>query len=372
MSARAVEVAIPVPVEQTFRYALPEGTSAEPGVRVLVPYGSRRLVGVVVAGVEPLAFGGRKLKSVLQILDAEPVLPAPLIEIILRAARDALCPPGTALAAAIPPGTAPRPGRRVQLESPGRRALERGEARGTLGKVLWALGKRPLPESTLRSRFPAAVPALDHLERVGWVSRELATEPPRVKMRTERVYRIADGVDVEAARENLLRAPRRLEIFEQLLAQPAPLRASAALRALREDSLVSFDEREVMRGEQSSPMTAPEEIPELTPHQREAVAEIVTAIDERMDDTFLLYGITGSGKTEVYLRATQKALESERQSIILVPEISLTHQLVDRFRARFGDRVAVLHSGLSAGERFDQWRRIREGSVPIAIGARSA
>jgi primosomal protein N' (replication factor Y) len=368
-----VEVAVPVPLDETFDYALEDGTRAQPGARVLVPHGGRRLVGVVVATKSRGEARSRgPLRRVLQVLDDEPVLPAGLLSSVLRAAHDALCPPGVALAAAVPPGTAPRPGTRVTLLPAGMRALERGELRGTLAKVLWSLGKRPRSEAELRARFPAAVPALARLERLGLVSREAGTDPPRVRVQTERVYRLAPDVDLEAAKRELVRAPKRLELLLALGPHPAPARSSPALRALVEAGLVVCEERELMRATHAEPLTPPAERPELTTHQRAALKEIATAIEEGRHAQFLLYGITGSGKTEVYQRAAEVALSRGRGAIILVPEISLTHQVVDRFRARFGERVAVLHSGLSSGERFDQWRAIREGRVPIAIGARSA
>jgi primosomal protein N' (replication factor Y) len=365
-----VEVAVPVPVEGTFDYAAPEGVRVEPGMRVLVPYGRRELVGVVLSVKS--SSGSRKVRSLRQVLDETPVLPPALLAVLQRAAEDALAPVGIAVAAAIPPGTAPRPGRRVRLLDGGRRALEAGEARGTLGKVLWALGRGPQPESRLRTRFPAAVPALEQLEKIGWISREAVTERPAVRVLTERVYRLAPGLDLDAWRERLQRAPRRRELLQSLGDEPRPLRASPALKALIEAGAVLVEERERVRGEVSAPLLAPDGDFTLTPHQRDAVSEIVGAVQDGRDATFLLHGITGSGKTEVYLRAAARALELERGVIVLVPEISLTHQVVDRFRARFGERVAVLHSGLSRGERFDQWRRIREGAQPIAIGARSA
>jgi primosomal protein N' (replication factor Y) len=367
-----VEVAVPVPLDETFDYALEEGARAEPGARVLVPYGGRRLVGVVIAARPADHVVPVPLRRVLQVLDDEPVLPATLLDAVLRAARDALCPPGIALAAAVPPGTAPRPGTRVSLLPAGRHALERGELRGTLGRVLWALGKRARSESELRARFPSAVPALARLERLGFVSRTAGTDPPRVRVQTERVYRRAPDVDLARARQDLARAPKRLELLLALGPSPAPARSTPALRALVEAGLVICEEREVMRATEVEPLTPAADVPELTAHQRAAVAEIVSAIEERRHAQFLLYGITGSGKTEVYMRAVEATLARGRGAIVLVPEISLTHQVVDRFRARFGGQVAVLHSGLSSGERFDQWRAIREGRVPIAIGARSA
>ena len=301
-----------------------------------------------------------------------PVLPGPLLDVIRKAAVDVLAPPGVALAAAVPPGTMPRPGQRVELLDAGRTALKRGEVPGTLGRVLWALGKRPLAESTLRSRFPAAVPALDRLERLGFIRRSAVTEAPRVRVRKEAVYRLAPDLSRELWDARLKRAPRRRAILEKLAGGPLALPSDAALRALVEAGAVVREEREVMRTPDRKPLKHEAGVPTPTPHQREALSHITRALVERRDTTFLLYGITGSGKTEVYLRAAAHALEAGLGVIILVPEISLTHQVVDRFRSRFGDAVAVLHSGLSAGERFDQWRRIRDGDTPIAIGARSA
>ncbi|MCP4643273.1 MAG: DEAD/DEAH box helicase family protein, partial [bacterium] len=112
--------------------------------------------------------------------------------------------------------------------------------------------------------------------------------------------------------------------------------------------------------------------PELTPAQADAFDEIRKAIDEKRFASFLLHGVTGSGKTEVYLRAITRTLEQGRRALVLVPEIALTPQLLGRFRARFGADVAVLHSGLGRGERFDEWTRVRQGMVNVAVGARSA
>jgi primosomal protein N' (replication factor Y) len=314
----------------------------------------------------------RQARPVAEVVDHEPVLSPGLLDVTLRAARDALCPPGLTLAAAIPPGTAPRPGHRVVLLEAGRTALERGEARGTLGRVLWSLGRGPQPESALRRRFPSAIPALDRLERIGWIKRETSTEPPRVRVRTQRVYRLVPGTDLNDARDRLSRAPRRLALLERLSGDPMPLRSEPALRALVEAGLVLCEEQEIERGHVTRGLGAGEPAPTLTAQQRAAVARITEAIRSGQDAGFLLYGVTGSGKTEVYLRAAEQALRQERGVIVLVPEISLTHQIVDRFRTRFGERIAVLHSGLSDGERFDQWRRIRDDVYRVVIGARSA
>ncbi len=131
------------------------------------------------------------------------------------------------------------------------------------------------------------------------------------------------------------------------------------------------------RGERKDPFAGREAVPQsekdLTEEQQAALQQITAAIDRRQHDRFLIHGVTGSGKTEVYIRAAARVVDDGRTAVILVPEISLTGQIIDRFMERFGsDRIAVLHSRLTAGERYDQWKKIREGQVQIVIGARSA
>jgi primosomal protein N' (replication factor Y) len=369
---RVVDVAVPLPLDETLRYALAEGVAAEPGTRVLVECGGRRLTGVVVGQREADAREAQGLREVLRAIDAEPALPPALVGVLLQAARDALCPPGIALAAALPSGTSPRPARRLVLGDAGRRALTRGEARGRAAELLRALQTRSLAEATLRARFADLGGVFERLVQLGWVRRSAGGETPRVGAKTRRVYRLAPGLDLAQARALLARAPRRLETLERLGRAPVALPPTPALRALVASGMALASDEVVERGLDPRPLARVGDAPEPTARQREAILAVCAAIRAREGAGFLLYGITGSGKTEVYLRAAQAALDLGRGVIVLVPEISLTHQLVDRFRARFGERVAVLHSGLSAGERYDQWRGIREGRVPIAIGARSA
>ena len=369
------EVALPVPVRWTFEYALPAAVSTlRPGTRVRVVHGGRSLVGTVVA-VRPRAAAAkpRTLQTIAKVLDAEPALPERLVAVLVDAARDTLSALGLALAAALPAGTLPSSVPRLALTAGGRRALERNEAPGALRTMLQELAERPLGESTLKRRFAEAASLLERCIRLGWIERAKHTEPARARPRTERVYALEEGLDVDALRASLRRFPARLALLEKLRHAPVSLPASAALRAARSDGWVRVEEREVLRAPAAEALAPAEEAPPtLTPHQERAVEAVGRAIAEHAARTFLLYGITGSGKTEVYLHAAARALALGRAVIALVPEISLTHQVVDRFRARFGDRIAVLHSGLGAGERFDQWRQIQRGAHAIAIGARSA
>ena len=208
-----------LPLDDTLDYEVLGEGRVLPGVRVLVPCAGRQVVGVVVA--ERVEGGAREAgaaRSVIEVLDSAPVLPESLLKVLLRVARDVLCPPGLALAAALPPGTAPRIERRVQLQEAGRRAIARGEARGSLLEVLHALERGAPTEVQFRRRFQAAGASLEQLERVGWVKRELTRTEPRVRVRTQRVYRVDPSVAPEEARIRLAKARRQLELYEQLLA----------------------------------------------------------------------------------------------------------------------------------------------------------
>src|SRR5690606_8516304 len=149
--------------------------------------------------------------------------------------------------------------------------------------------------------------------------------------------------------------------------------SSATIKSLVEKGLVERVEREVVRTPfDAAEATAPPAIHPLHAGQTTALAEIGAALDRREAKTFLLHGVTGSGKTEVYIQALKRTLAQGRTGIVLVPEIALTPQTVRRFRAHFGDRVAVLHSRMSAGERYDAWRHLQSGRFDVAIGPRSA
>ena len=146
-------------------------------------------------------------------------------------------------------------------------------------------------------------------------------------------------------------------------------RRDKVLHTCRKQTEEGHEKRSVRRAGRE----AESEVAQLTKQQNDALAEIGEAVESGQHERFLIHGVTGSGKTEIYIRATEKVLDKRRKAIILVPEISLTAQIIDRFIGRFGnDRIAVLHSRLSLGERYDQWKKIRDGGVDIVIGARSA
>jgi len=380
-ASRVVRVALPVPVDRAFDYEVPEDLAreAEVGRRVRAPFQGRRLTGVIVAtGVTPDVPDGTRLRALEAVLDPTPALPAPLLAALAEEAEATLCPLGLALAAALPPGATPMSERGFALTARGREALAQGAAAADAKSVLEALAEGPRPAVGLARTTRASHAQLAGLERERLIARTLIERGPRARPARVRVAHLVPGLDAEAEAAKLARAPRQAALLRALAADgETPTAALAAripgaagaLRALARRGLVSLAEREVAL---AGALEAHAPAVELTPEQREAAETIGAAVRARSTETFLLHGVTGSGKTEVYLRAVAEALAQGRQALVLVPEIPLTHQILARLRGRFGERLAVLHSGLTPNERLAQWERLRRGEAPIAVGARSA
>jgi primosomal protein N' (replication factor Y) len=315
-----IEVAVAVHLDKTFHYRVPPQLAgrALPGHRVFVPFGHRKLTGYILGTVEETP--ANKLKDIFDVLDSDPLWTDNELEFFRWVAAYYLYPLGEVLKTALPAG--------INLQS------RKGEA-GVTGQVS---GGR--------------------------------------NIKRERFYRPA--VSCEAGRQPGSKAAEILEVIREAGNIPAEdLRrrfgqCSPQLKRLEELGLVLVEEREVYRnpfGEEAFERDTPRV---LNVQQASALQHVTVALDNGSFTPFLLHGVTGSGKTEVYLQAIAHALEQGNNALVLVPEISLTPQLVRRFRARFGSGIAVLHSALSDGERYDEWRRIRRGLVRIVIGARSA
>jgi primosomal protein N' (replication factor Y) len=322
-----VEVALPVPLRKVFTYEVPSGLTGalRPGSRVAVSFSRRKLAGFVLGGREDLPDGVLRALPVAGLLEPEPVFTPELLRFLDQAAKYYMHPLGEVLRAAAP-----------ALPSG---AMRRLRADGFLEAAENLPGQRVAHHTT-------------------WKVTATAKD--------------AEGIRLGARQKKLMDrlANREFVLLEELRGELSDPRA--VVRSLRDKGLVEFEEVEASRDPFfRSPVTR-DEPHTPTAAQQLAIDTINAAILERTGEAFLLHGVTGSGKTEVYLRAIDEVRKMGRGAVLLVPEIALTPQLVGRFRARFGDDIAVLHSGLTARQREDAWQALRRGRVQVAIGARSA
>ncbi|HEY3803639.1 MAG TPA: primosomal protein N' [Kofleriaceae bacterium] len=370
-----VEVAVTLPVAGRYHYRVPAQLRprAQVGARVLVRFGGKKVTGVVVrADAQPPP--DLTLVDVSDVLDDEPALPAELVELCLWIADYYEAPPGEVMRAALPAGSGIGARRVIALTDAGRVALDGGALPAKTRAALARLAAGPLAMSGLGAALKRDVAALI---AAGLATEQEERDRARARLRRERVARLAiEPADATAA---VAKAPKRRAIVDALADAAGPLAvvtlrdrvpgSAAGLRELVKAGVVAIEEREVALDAAPVDSTmASTTVPTPTDEQAHAVATIIGSTAGR----FLLHGVTGSGKTEVYLRVIAEALAAGKTALVLVPEISLTPQLAARFRARFGDEVAILHSGLGEQARLGEWSRLRRGQARIAVGARSA
>lgn len=387
---RFVQVAVNIAsISEVFDYHVPPELTGQvaPGCLVVVPFGVQMVQGVVLRSLEQPSVP--QTRPVLELVDPLPVLNSRQLALARWMAEETLSPLAVCLDVMIPPGLSQHADLLVQ------KIAEPSGPPGSLeGRLLELLSGR----GTLRGRqIEAAFPhqnwraALRALQKNGCVQVRSILPPPRVQPKMIRTVQAAGALsEADLAPERLsLRkdvAARRHRILEVLLKEPLPIAPAwlyarsggsmADLERLAEMGRVVFNETEIWRDPLREIPAAPSDPLPLTPSQTAAfeviAAEIRAAAAGKPGRPCLLQGVTGSGKTEIYLQAAALALGLGRQAVILVPEIALTPQTVRRFLSRFGSQVGLIHSRLSPGERYDTWRRIRTGLLPVVVGARSA
>jgi primosomal protein N' (replication factor Y) len=374
---RLLDVAIPLPVHQAFTYGVPEDLHAAAGVgkRVLVPFGRRRLTGYVL-GIASQAPKAAPVKNILEVLDDRPLFPEAMVPFFQWVANYYLHPIGDVIATALPSGLTVAELSLYQLTEAGRRTLKEGKLEASARQLFEAMDGlgRNFSFLSKKSKGELSRSKLNRWISRGWVARYTALKGDRTRPKTQRFVKPApfDGeiTRISTQRKTILDALETngaMSVQELKTIVPT---AANLVRAMAKDQQVIFEDRTVYRDPLGAPI-APDQPPELTPEQRAAVGKMGSALGKGFE-TFLLSGVTGSGKTEVYLHLAQQALQKRMAVLVLVPEIALISQMERAFRARFGDQIALLHSGLSNGERYDQWLRIARGETCIAIGARSA
>ncbi len=396
-----------------YHYAVPRHLAGKAviGARVLVRFGARKVTGVVVRANTAAPEGVRPIE-ISEVLDDEPALSPELVELCLWMADYYEAPPGEAMRVALPAGSGVGARSVYGLTARGREVAD-GEGAALPAKQRVMLVRLADADMPVAGASDAVKRIIDALVTHGLAEVRDQRAISRVRLKRERVVRLVG--ELAAARAACGRAPKRLFVVEALAAPAAAAHGGAlpidvleqqvpgargAVRELLKAGLVEVFDRErpieaVTTGADMH-VSGP---PQLTGEQAHAVGVITDALLGRTPATaadatsnvaavspgevasvalrrtfapFLLHGVTGSGKTEVYLRVIAEALAVGRTALVLVPEISLTPQLAARFRGRFGDQVAILHSGLTEQARFGEWSRLRRGEARIAVGARSA
>lgn len=377
MTDRYAQVALPLPLAEPYRYRIPATLAdrALPGARVVVPVRREELIGIVTAvDVPPPPAAAR---DILAAPDAEVALPAPLLALAARAARYYGAPPGLMLRAMLPAALWGQSTVMLHLET-NARAVGGGTA-GDLVEWLDRRGGSGTIQAASRALKKPLWEAADRLQRVGALSLEVVppdTDGAAATTRTAAI--VGEALPLLARDAHFLRKPAQRKLYELLegrggrMAVRGLLEASGAtigpLQRLAASGLIALLDDETSRDPFADLPSSPPP-PHLTADQVSALAMLRTIAP---GETSLLFGVTGSGKTLVYLERIRELLAEDRGAIVLVPEIALTPQTVARLRGAFGDDVAVLHSGLSDGERADAWRSLRRGERRVAVGARSA
>ena len=377
---------------QTFSYAIPPGLHIGVGQAVWVPFGPRVIQGIVLELVDQPAV--EDIREITGVVSDLPALSPTQIGLAQWISEHYFSTLFDALALMLPPGferqaiTCVRP---TGLDLAGGQAdlrltPEQSQALHLIGEKR----KVSLPELEKVIGRGKGRQIADQLLDRQLITETLEFEKAKVRPQTvPHIRLIADSEEIEAAKARLNKsgAYRQAELLEFLTQQTQPISigdirkrlscSTATIKALENRHLVSVQRLRVRRDPLSNLSVTTSPPPFLTPAQQAAWESIQDIIDKKAGladkpPVFLLFGVTGSGKTEIYLRALARIAAGGRRGICLIPEIALTQQTVERFASRFPGRVAVLHSGLSPGEQFDEWQWIMEGNCDLVIGPRSA
>ena len=316
------DIVFPVPLRQAFTYAVPESMrkSIQVGCRIEAPFGNKRTLGYVSALKKQKSESIKNIKEIEHLADLQPIFPEELFSFLEWVADYYLVSLGEVCAAAYPFPLALKP-KLIQAATPSAKLLEEG----CLPRIIRSAQQRKVIEYLLQ--YPAMISIQDLAEKVG-----VTVSPIKALQKQGWV---------------------QIELIEEIRRSTPAWSTGTADSALYSGEI-----------NRSSLI--------LTEEQEQCLRQIGQAVKEANPRPFLIQGVTGSGKTEIYLQAIEQVLQLGKNAIVLIPEIALTPQTMDRFRLRFGELVGILHSGLGGGERYDEWRMIRSGMRRIAVGTRSA
>ncbi len=371
-----IEVAVALPVYDTYAYSVPEHlfSLVSPGKRVLVPFGRRRVTGYILGGYHK---NDRKdIKQILDIMDEEPLFFSCMIPFFRWTADYYLHPIGDVIKCALPGGLNIYDFAVIAITEKGEKTLLKSSATPLESEILSVLQTGPCGFKALRKKLHKSIPnALMYaMQRRGLIEQKKELKKNVVKQKVERYVSLGDlTISSDTLSGNAKKITEivkdRGEVSVKALKALIPS-ASKLVNRLRSSGYLSIIDKRIYRDPFGEPIES--DIPRrLTPEQTRVVSKVMASLGREFC-TCLLTGVTGSGKTEVYMHLTETVINSGYSVLVLVPEIALISQMERRFRARFGDRIAILHSGLTSGERYDQWLRIVRREVAVVIRARSA
>jgi primosomal protein N' (replication factor Y) len=371
-----VEVLVDCPgVQGLYTYSLPADLTVQSGDIVSVPFGAQITGGIAIRLLEapPADLDISRIRPIEDVITTG-FFPGSYWQLLQQVAQYYCCDLMSVIRVALPPGLLGRSQRRIRLNKEAIPAGAETFCSPPARQILRLLQSQPEGDYSfnyLKNQIRGASKGIRELSKRGWLESYL--EPPKPiqpKLKTAITLTIADPCgDL---------TPRQREILQVLQNNGGEMwltdflnlcrTTTATLKRLSEKSYVTLQEREILRQEQG--IAQDKDLPKQLNQAQAAALAVITGLEGYA--RVLLHGVTGSGKTEVYLQAIAPLLEQGKSALVLVPEIGLTPQLTDRFRARFGDKVCVYHSALSDGERYDTWRQMIQGEPQVVIGTRSA
>ena len=362
---KIAKVIVDVPANQTdryFDYLVPEEWMEEdflqPGMRVVVPFGPRKIQGFIMGISEHTDV--KKLKCLDSVLDITPVLTPELLELGIWLRETTLCFLITAYQAMLPAAM------KVKYE-------KEFHIRNSKEIILWKdieNDKKLLP-SIQKEIKNGNIEVIYRVKDRAKKKRVKTIQPAIPKEELIEVYHslATTAMKQKEVIKHFIEQPQKIEL--QVLLEDLSTTSSPITTLVKKGILLEHYDEVYRDPYEHRSFKRTEPLP-LTEEQRNAITPILDTIENKQHAVFLMYGVTGSGKTEIYLQAIDKVLKQGKEAIMLVPEISLTPMMVDRFKGRFGDEVAVMHSGLSTGEKYDEWRKVQRKEVRVVVGARSA
>ncbi|QED47487.1 primosomal protein N' [Cytobacillus dafuensis] len=376
MNIASIVVDVPArQIDKPFDYLIPDHLIGmiQPGMRVIVPFGPRKIQGFVTGLKETSDY--EQLKALIEPMDLTPVLNKELLALGDWLTETTLCYKISAYQVMIPPALKAKYEKKLKLSS-----------KANLEELPFDIQAIFNNQDTVTWEEAVKLSSLSLLQKEaaeGNVEIQYIVKDRVKKKKLKAIYTKLSKDQLSIEKENLpAHVVKQKKVIDFFLHSDEPVEmrellsalgvTSSVIKGLIQKKILAEMDIEVYRDPyEDRNFTRTEPLP-LTEDQEDSIRPILASIEENKKETFLLYGVTGSGKTEVYLQSIQKVLQKGKEAIVLVPEISLTPQMVKRFKGRFGDQVAVLHSGLSVGEKYDEWRKIQRQEVKVVVGARSA